>query len=579
MGLRPRPHHARAALTNDVGARLFRIAGVLVVALTFALTLTLALPSKTVRADDVLVPLVQPGPWSGVSGLVGYGERLWFVNSIKFVNHKSADVYSYDPRTGGARYERHLFSQDAGDPVVADGLLYWPFEDPRVSLGRGEFMVTNGHTWRWHMLPQGPAFHVHAMATLDGQLFAATSAWRVGLQVSEDKGRTWRVVYDHPTPDGFVSRITALTPHDGKLYAGLTAWRADGPRLFRYDGDTLEPVRGFPEGRAIAHLASHGTGLYAVLTGTESSALWRHANGGAEPVQALSGHWVRDLAAGGGALGGGRAGGGTAGDALWAVTVDGDGGALWKSPDGIDWELLQQFDGAVPLDVEVYAGSVYVGTEGPDGIGTLWGPPAPAGINAAVAASEVPHTGPPLKTDDARSDLLATLDAAIVKPETYERHAGALRAALVPLLDRPDAETGRDLTERLARAFPGKEIRLIGGKVTISAATLARWHLLWAMARIGHGTVPAPYLTLPWIAESNRAEKYFDLPPIAAWAVDLLGQSDEATVEALISRIERDDDPRWLKGDFVGALTAVTGQRFGYDAVAWRRWWNTQRGG
>ncbi|MBI3636578.1 MAG: hypothetical protein HY216_10285, partial [Candidatus Rokubacteria bacterium] len=58
----------------------------------------LAVTALTIGAADAgerLVPLAQPGPWSGVSSLVGYGERLWFVNSVKFVDHNSADVYSY----------------------------------------------------------------------------------------------------------------------------------------------------------------------------------------------------------------------------------------------------------------------------------------------------------------------------------------------------------------------------------------------------------------------------------------------------------------------------------------------------
>ena len=113
---------------------------------------TLAGSPAVAQPERPLVPLAQPGPWSGVSGLIGYGERLWLVNSVKFVNHNSADIYSYDPATGKTQYERHLFSQDAGDPVVAEGLLYWPFEDPRSSLGRGEFMVTDGETWRWHRI-------------------------------------------------------------------------------------------------------------------------------------------------------------------------------------------------------------------------------------------------------------------------------------------------------------------------------------------------------------------------------------------------------------------------------------------
>ena len=517
------------------------------------------------HSQDQLVPLVQPGPWPGVSGLIAYGNRLWLVNSVKFVNHNSADVYSYDPSTDTARYEQHLFSQDAGDPVVADGLLYWPFEDSRMSLGRGEFMVTNGSTWRWHMLPQGLTFHVHAMAALDGKLFAATSAWRGGLQVSGDQGRSWRVAYDHPTPDGFVSRFTTLTAHDGTLYAGLTAWREDGPRLFRYEGDTLVQAPGFPEGRAVPRMMSFGGDLYATLTGGGGSALWRYDGKTAKPVEGLTGYWVRDMAVG---------------DDLWAITVEGGGGILWRSGDGRNWQQVQQFPDGAPLDVELYAGSVYVGTEGPGDRGTLWGPPSSASVETAFTpAADVPRPEPPMKTGTAREDLLATLDAALIQPKTYERHAGALRAALLPLFDRADAQIGRELSKRLDAAFPDTEVGLIGGRVMISAATLARWNLLWAIAQIGHGRMPLSYLAETWTTESNRAEKYFDLPPLAAWTIARLGQSNDETVEALITRLERDEDPLWLKGDIVGALSVVTGQQFGYEPVAWRQWWEARSDG
>jgi hypothetical protein len=33
----------------------------------------------------------------------------------------------------------------------------------------------------------------------------------------------------------------------------------------------------------------------------------------------------------------------------------------------------------------------------------------------------------------------------------------------------------------------------------------------------------------------------------------------------------------WLRGDVVGALSAATGQRYGYDVDAWRRWWREAR--
>jgi hypothetical protein len=60
---------------------------------------------------------------------------------------------------------------------------------------------------------------------------------------------------------------------------------------------------------------------------------------------------------------------------------------------------------------------------------------------------------------------------------------------------------------------------------------------------------------------------------MALFALTWNGQSDAATVANLVDRLERTDDPDWLKGDVVGALSAVTGKRFGYDVAAWRRWW------
>ena len=57
------------------------------------------------------------------------------------------------------------------------------------------------------------------------------------------------------------------------------------------------------------------------------------------------------------------------------------------------------------------------------------------------------------------------------------------------------------------------------------------------------------------------------------WAAARLGQSAEATLDALLSMLGRPDDPQWLDGDRIGALTALTGQRLGYDFAAWRDWW------
>ena len=65
----------------------------------------------------------------------------------------------------------------------------------------------------------------------------------------------------------------------------------------------------------------------------------------------------------------------------------------------------------------------------------------------------------------------------------------------------------------------------------------------------------------------------------ASRAAARLGQAGQETIAALMSRLDRDQEPLWLKGDAVGALTALTGKRFGYDFDRWRRWWRERRRG
>jgi len=167
-----------------------------------------ATPAGNMPALKILAKI---GPWPALSALIGFRGRLWFANSVRYPDHNSADLYSLGLASGDVRFERHLFSQDVGEPTIAGGLLYWPYEDPRPSVGWGHIAVTDGKTWRLRVMPGGPPmFHVHAMEKLDGRLYAATSAWRAGLHVSTDGGLRWRQIYDRPTPKRKISRIIAL---------------------------------------------------------------------------------------------------------------------------------------------------------------------------------------------------------------------------------------------------------------------------------------------------------------------------------------------------------------------------------
>ncbi len=538
--------------------RFPRYAGACALAALIILLLVLVLADGgEAETPSPLVERARIGPWPGVSQLIGYQGRIWFANSVKFRNHNSADLHSFDPITGTTRYEAHLLSQDAGQPTVHRGLLFWPFEDPRLSTGLAEYAVTDGRAWHWQPLGDVTAFHNHAMLSAGDALYAATSAWRGTIQRSDDGGRSWRLVYEHPTPDGQVSRVTRLARLDGTVYAGLTAWRIDGPKLLRQTADGFAPVPGWPAARALQALTAWRGHLYAFQTAGDDHATWRTDGTAIERLTALDGHKVRDFAA-------------TA-DALWLITAQDGGGALWRSTDGGSFTTVQRFDAVEPVDLLSYGGALFLGALDAAGDGTLWGPAGPVSPEPPVGAAPLPSPPPaPPSEGESLADAAAALDTVLAAPERYRRQ---LVDVLAPFARARTAHAGAVLGARLAGPFPDATVSLFGGAAEVSAGNIARWFLLGAMAHNGHGRVPAELLAAPFTAPANRAEKYLDPPPAAMWAVARLCQHDDATLAALIARLDNPDDPPWLRGDVVGALRALTGERFGYDVAAWRHWW------
>jgi hypothetical protein len=164
------------------------------------------------------------------------------------------------------------------------------------------------------------------------------------------------------------------------------------------------------------------------------------------------------------------------------------------------------------------------------------------------------------------------LGGIVADPETYAER-GTLRDWVFQYV--VTGASGAVFDFAFEAEGPDLTIPLIGGATSARATTLARWTLLWGMAAAGRGRVPPALLSQPLTSPSNRAEKYFDLAPAAMFAAARIGQRDRPTIDALVTRLDRDGDPDWLKGDVVGALTVLTGQRFGYDADAWRTWWRT----
>lgn len=514
------------------------------------------------QAPPQMEVLARVGPWPVVSQMIGFRGRVWFANSVKGVNHNSSDLWSFDPHTREVRYERHLFSQDAGDPLIHRGLLYWPFEDSRTSLGWGGMQVTNGEDWRFLLVPSAEMFHIHLAAEFRGALVAVTSAWRAGLQVSRDGGRTWNQAYDRPTPPQRVSRMSEFAVA-GDLAVGRMREPGEKYRLVRWNGDALSDVPGWAQGPYVMALTAHKNAVFFAHSTDKDSGISVVENGKARTLSTSPTGWrVRDLA--------------SDGERLWAIATVQEGGEVWSSAAGEDWRLEAILSGGTPSYIALADGAVYVGGAGDDGRGILWGMlPETLAAETVAVRSYAPPKLPAPQVSAEREDLDALgaeLDAALQEPVNFFNHGRVVLRGLVHRIARSDPPSDF-LASRLTPDLPNDDVPVIGGSKSVAAGDLGHWIVLWGIGLSRKGTVPLHYFDRPWITPEHGSEKYFDPLLMALWAVTQTGQADEETIGALIDRLDRDGDPDWLQGDVIGVLSALTGERFGYDTAAWRDWW------
>lgn len=524
----------------------------------------LGLLSPQPAPATVLEELGRPGPWPAVTGLIVYAGRLWMANGNPYSNTNAAEIYSYTasahPDARGFRLERNLFSQDAGAPAIIDGLLHWPFEDPRFSARRGEFAVTDGIRWRWRSIPTGRAFHTHTLIACGGQVLSASGAFVGGIQRRLGTGPGWQSLYEHPRVEKGISRVVDLAAFAGRCFAALRAVDQPGPKLLEVRGERIQPVPGTPEMDILFGLTAVDGWLYGLANRSDVVSLVRFDGTRWESVPAPDQNRLRALAANG--------------RELLAVSGAHGHGALWSRRDNGRWQRVQSIDGGTPISVVAHRRQVFVGTFDERRGGSLWGP-AQAHLDGGSEPPRLPDRHLPAQPASPEvADILARLDAVLMDPSSYADHAARLRRVLARLAARGGASAGEALSRRLTGALPKAESQTFT-RVPIPNADTAQWFMLRTIGLIGAGRVPLTLLSRSWDRPANPAEKYFHPLPAAIWVAGILGQDDPDTLSALVALLRRDDAPRWLHGDAMGALTTLTGRTFGHDRTAWIRWWRS----
>lgn len=499
--------------------------------------MTLALAQARAQEVSELPLLATVAPWTYATKPVGYRGRIWFANANRWPDHNSADIWSVRPDGSDLRRERRLFSQDVGEPVVLRGLLYWPYEDPRVSLGWGQIAVTNGADWRVLETRVGRQFHLHGLFVGDGDLLAAGSAWSAQILRSNDMGRTWKTLYEAQRTEDRYSRTYQLIPTADGIYGDLIEF-GGGPRSFamlRHGGDDAEPITGWPVTEGLVRRALPASGGALVLMGAGKSQRLVYLKDGVFHDRPLpSGVVAIDIAGP---------------DPLWLLGKRKPKlHELWKDTDA-GWRLVHRFTADEAVEMRLIGGApVVAGTH--ESIGAVWGQPGPIGSPDA-AAMPIQVSGGPVDPDEARRQIEDTLS----DPRNYAGHGLNLRNMVDKWVMR--GLSGEVLAEFLGGRYPEGEVKLLGGRAFASHERFGRWVLTWGMRRNGGGRVPPEWLDLPFDEPRNSSEKYFGEKLAAIWTVAATGQDDSATVAGL-RRIKNDREvPEWLRQDAAWALHAL----------------------
>ncbi|NQV98567.1 MAG: hypothetical protein HQ483_02620 [Rhodospirillales bacterium] len=533
---------------------------VMMIRLLFVLSLlvtSVAPPAAAIGGE--LQVLARPGPWPVADGLIAYRDRVWFSSAVKGANHNSADIWSYDPAQSKLQFERYLFSQDTGAPVVHKALLFWPHEDMRVGLGAGVISVTNDRDWQNLSVPSDDhMMHTHGATQWNGVLVAAMAGWHSALSISKDAGRSWQVLVNDPPRDGSFHRYNHISAIKGRLFA--RHWEKTGESLAEYRNGRMQDVEGWPKDRSFSDFVRFRNALYSLVKNRDgTSRLWRIGSGAPEVVDVDIKEGLKRLLV-------------SDGQALWIVTEGPSGGQLWSSPNARAFTARHTFSGGVAhAAVALAAGRIYLGGAGDDGKAILWGPPDPPQETRQTPFQPMPVQRPDPDPEFPAAAQRARMQAVLADPVTFADRGRALRQQLSEILaQKPPIDFFAPL---LAAPVADGQVATFGGRFSVPMGDIANWHLLNAMAENGEKQVPLAFLEKPWERQPNGPQKWFDNLLIALHAVQRAQQNDRATIDILIRRLDQSGDPDWLQSQVTGTLAALTGQKFAYDKDQWRAWW------
>ena len=181
----------------------------------------------------------------------------------------------------------------------------------------------------------------------------------------------------------------------------------------------------------------------------------------------------------------------------------------------------------------------------------MWGPASSKNVVVTSPRKQLPPQPVSLLDPMILQNALKEIDDLLANGSQQTIRQKLLSGLLSLALSR-DPAVGEALSLRLKGPFPEMKVRLFGG-IYMQAKRMIQWYFLYAIGLNGHGRVPPELITTPWSSTPNRAEKYLETSVAAAWAAGQLGQTDQATLEALTIALNG-NLPEWAKRDILAVL-------------------------
>ena len=328
-----------------------------------------ASPGELIVLNDPsnMVFAFSPTNLEGVWDLEVYDDKLFIAACSQPVAIDGGEIIAYDYGSNSYQWEYDVWEQGVVQLRTFNGKLFVPGIDSQGSWDWGNFYIYDGNSWTMKStIPHG--IHVFDLVFYQGAMYATTGTdldnYSAKIYKSSDEGETWTEEYSVAPVGTGHRRFYMMGVYDDTLYVQSDLKEPEGKVLFKFDGSNYTTISFDSLVSSVGNLEQYNDNFY-FLNGP-----FLHIYNGLEwnSVNLPFSGWINNPQQTRRRI---QKGMGFYKDNFYG---GGEGGQLYKSEDGLIWELVSEL-GSIHEEIEaieVYHGRLYVGVNDTTGTGKVY---------------------------------------------------------------------------------------------------------------------------------------------------------------------------------------------------------------